>query len=58
MNILAVLPAGRFVGLLGVGLVFAIAYAVSKHKKSIALDVVLKGFGLQVALAYFILCTS
>lgn len=58
MNILAVLPAGRFVGLLGVGLVFALAYGLSRYRTHIALDVVLKGFGLQVALAYFILCTQ
>ena len=52
------MPTGRFVGLIGVGVVFFVAYLFSRHRARIAADVVFKGFMLQVALAYAILCTT
>ncbi|MDQ5890922.1 MAG: concentrative nucleoside transporter, family [Candidatus Dependentiae bacterium] len=58
MNMLDMLPTGRFVGLLGIGLVLLIAYACSKHRNRIAFDVVAKGLVVQGLLAYFILCTE
>ncbi|MDQ5940988.1 MAG: concentrative nucleoside transporter, family [Candidatus Dependentiae bacterium] len=58
MNIVDMLPTGRFVGLLGIGLVLLVAYAFSRHRQRIAFDVVVKGLGLQAVLAYFILCTA
>jgi len=57
MDMLNMLPTGRFVGLIGVSVVFFIAYLFSRHRSRIAAGVVLKGFMLQVALAYAILCT-
>ncbi len=58
MDMLNMLPTGRFVGLLGVGLVFLVAYIFSRHRSQIAGAVVVKGFLLQIALAYAILCTT
>ncbi len=58
MNIVNMLPAGRFVGLLGVGVVLLVAYLCSRHRARIALSVVVKGLALQGLLAYAILCTE
>jgi len=48
----------RFVGLIGVVVVLAIAYLFSRHKSRVQYDVVIKGLGLQVFIAWFILNTD
>jgi len=58
MDILSALPAGRFVGLFGIGLILLIAYAFSRHKKQINVPILAKGLAVQAALAYFVLQTS
>ncbi len=48
----------RFVGIIGIGLVFLIAFLMSNNKKSINLKTVLSGFALQLVFALFILKTK
>lgn len=48
----------RFSGLIGVALIFAVAFAMSNNRKAINLRVVLSGLALQIALALFILKTD
>ncbi len=49
---------GRFVGLFGVAAIFAIALLFSRNRKAINLRIVASAFGLQVAVAFFVLYTS
>ena len=44
-------------GLLGIAAIFAIAYLLSSNRKGIRLRAVLPAFGLQVAIAVFVLFT-
>lgn len=45
----------RFVGIFGIIMIFAIAFAFSNNKKAISLKTVIPGFILQIILAVFIL---
>ncbi|TZF83857.1 NupC/NupG family nucleoside CNT transporter [Pedobacter sp. BS3] len=45
----------RFTGLIGIALIFAIAFLISNNRKAINYRVVLSGLAIQVALAVFIL---
>lgn len=58
MNIVSLLPMGRFVGLFGICLVLGVAYLFSRRRAHINYAMVAKGLGLQAALAYFVLCTA
>src|SRR5215467_192368 len=46
---------GRFVGLLGLGTMLALAYLFSTDRKAIRLKTVLWGLGLQISFAFFVL---
>lgn len=48
----------RFVGIIGIIVIFAICFLMSNNKKKISLKTVLSGFGLQILLALFVLKTS
>lgn len=56
-NILELLQ-GRFIGLLGVLAIFAIALIFSRNRRAINFRIVLSAFALQVAIAFFVLYTS
>ena len=45
----------RFVGILGILLIFGLAYACSNNKKAICLRTIIPGFILQILLAIFVL---
>jgi len=45
---------GRFTGLIGLAVLFGIAYGCSKHRKAINWRAVIGGFALQLLLALFI----
>jgi concentrative nucleoside transporter, CNT family len=49
---------GRFVGLLGVVAIIMIAVIFSRNRRAINLRIVLSAFGLQVAVAFFVLYTT
>ena len=55
-NILGALE-GRFIGVIGVLVLFAIAIAFSRNRGAINFRVVLSAFALQVAIAFFVLST-
>jgi CNT family concentrative nucleoside transporter len=46
---------GRFVGVLGIAVILALAYLFSTDRRSIKLKTVAWGLGLQLALGYFVL---
>jgi CNT family concentrative nucleoside transporter len=48
----------RYTGLIGIVLIFGIAFAMSNNRKAINYRVVLSGLGIQLLLALFILKTS
>src|SRR5574344_678069 len=47
----------RFIGILGIMLIFGLAYAFSNNRKAISLKTVIPGFVLQIILAVFVLKT-
>jgi len=49
---------GRFIGLLGVVAIIMIAVIFSRNRRAINLRIVLSAFGLQVAVAFFVLYTT
>ncbi len=49
---------GRFIGLVGVVVIILIAVIFSRNRRAINLRIVLSAFGLQVAVAFFVLYTS
>ncbi len=49
---------GRAVGLIGVVVIIAIAVIFSRNRRAINLRIVLSAFGLQVAVAFFVLYSS
>lgn len=49
---------GRFVGVLGMGVLLALAYLFSTNRKAIRLQTVAWGLGLQLALGFFVLRSS
>ena len=48
---------GRFIGIIGILVLLAIAYFMSNNRKKIDYKIILKGFGLQIAFAFIILKT-
>ena len=48
---------GRFTGLLGIAVILAVAWLLSKHRKAIKLRILLWGVGLQLAFALLVLKT-
>ena len=48
----------RYTGLIGIALIFGIAFAMSNNRKAINYRVVLSGLGVQLLLALFILKTA
>jgi CNT family concentrative nucleoside transporter len=48
----------RYTGLIGIALIFGIAFAMSNNRKAINYRVILSGFGIQLLLALFILKTT
>ena len=48
----------RFVGLIGIVVIFAICFLMSNNKKEISLKTVFAGLGLQIFLAVFVLKTA
>jgi len=48
----------RFVGIIGIGLVFLTAFLMSNNKKKINLKTVFSGFALQIIFAFFVLKTK
>ena len=46
---------GRFTGLLGIGTMLALAYALSTNRRAIRLKTILWGLGLQFVFAVFVL---
>ncbi len=48
----------RFTGLIGIALIFGIAFAMSNNRKAINYRLVFSGLGIQLALALFILKTT
>jgi CNT family concentrative nucleoside transporter len=48
----------RFTGLIGIALIFSIAFAMSNNRKAINYRLVFSGIGIQLALALFILKTT
>src|SRR5882724_7228349 len=49
---------GRFTGILGIVVILGLAWAFSTDRKAIKLKTVLWGFGLQLALGFFVLKLS
>ncbi len=49
---------GRFIGLIGVVVIILIAVIFSRNRRAINFRIVLSAFGLQVAVAFFVLYTS
>ena len=49
---------GRFTGILGIGVILGLAWLFSTDRKAIKLKTVLWGFGLQLALGFFVLKSS
>ncbi len=49
---------GRFTGLLGIAVILAVAWLLSKHKSAIKLRIVLWGMGLQFGFAVLVLRTD
>ena len=45
----------RFVGIIGIVVILAIAYGLSNNRKAISLKTIIPGFILQVLLAVFVL---
>jgi CNT family concentrative nucleoside transporter len=58
MSFFASLPTGQYIGLFGAFVIIAFAWMVSKHRDHVQPLMVVKVFGLQLLLAYFILCTQ
>lgn len=58
MTIFSSLPAGRWVGIAGVLAIIGFAALMSTDRRRIQPLMVAKAFGLQLLLAYFILCTA
>jgi len=58
MSIFATLPTGRWIGVLGALIILGVAFLASTDRRRIKIDMVVKAFGVQVLLAYCILCTS
>jgi hypothetical protein len=49
---------GRFTGILGIGVILGLAWLFSTDRRAIKLKTVLWGFGLQLALGFFVLKSS
>jgi len=49
---------GRFTGLLGIAVILAVAWLLSKHKRAIKLRIIFWGLGLQFGFAFIVLRTG
>ncbi len=49
---------GRFTGLLGIAVILAVAWLLSKHKRAIKLRILFWGLGLQFGFAFIVLRTG